>query len=198
MRRAIAPAVVAALACTAVPGCGSSKPAAPSTDAAKAAIPHARKPVKETKAPAGKPKGVRLICSAGGWIALPRDEVAATRHYEQRYAALGWLAIDVGYRPGGATGFSDVLRAYDKAHREHPRLPVCAVGESSGGHLALMLAIARPLSCVEPVDAPSDLTKGLPHRLAYGAGVLFGRRNLRRWSPALRARQIHGRVLVVH
>src|SRR6059058_1624042 len=93
-------------------------------------VPHASKSVKEVKRPASKPKGVILIFSGGAWLAPPPTEVSSTRHYEKRYAELGWLAVDVGYRPGGQQSFADVTRAYDKARREHPGLPICAVGES--------------------------------------------------------------------
>lgn len=138
-----------------------------------------------------------LIFSGGGWLLSPPAEVAATRHYERRYTALGWLAIDVGYRPGGEQGFADVKRAYDKARHDHPALPICAVGESSGAHLALMLATVRPLDCVEDVDGPVDLRKGLPRALEEEAHAVFGK-NLAKWSPLLLAKRIHGKLLIVH
>ena len=137
-----------------------------------------------------------LIFAGGGWLASPPDEVKQTQHYAKRYAELGWLSVDVGYRPGGEQGFADVKRAYDGAKRSHPGLPICAVGESAGGHLALMLAMARPLTCVEPVDAPTDLTKGLPKMLRMTADAVFAKK-LAKWSPALHARSIHGKVLIV-
>jgi acetyl esterase/lipase len=198
----VAAAIAAsALVALAVAGC-ASKEHAPSSAAKPARAPEARVPqasksVKAVKAPAGRPKGVMLIFSGGGWLASPPEEVAQTRHYAARYTALGWLTIDVGYRPGGEQGFTDVTRAYDKAKRDHPGLPICAVGESSGGHLALMLAIARPLTCVEPVDAPTDLVRGLPRNLEATAKAVFGK-SVANWSPALRAHEIHGRVLIVH
>ena len=180
----------------AVAGCGSAThPQLPKHP--EKLVPHGSKTVKEVKRPPSKPKGVMLIFSGGAWLAPPPTEVSSTRHYEQRYAQLGWLAIDVGYRPGGQQGFADVTRAYDTAKRDHPGLPICAVGESSGGHLALMLAMARPLDCVEPVDAPVDLTKGLPKSLLATAIAVFGK-DLAKWSPALHAKQIHGKVLIVH
>ena len=138
-----------------------------------------------------------LIFSGGAWLKPPPTEVAETRHYEDRYVKQGWVAINVGYRPGGEESFADVTRAYDKAKADHPGLPICAVGESSGGHLALMLAMARPLDCAEAVDAPVDLTQGMPKSLLATAIAIFGRQNLKRWSPALRAGDIHGRVMLV-
>jgi len=59
-----------------------------------------------------------------------------------------------------------------------------------------MLAIARPLSCVEPVDAPTDLTKGLPKMLALTANAVFDKR-LARWSPALRAGEIKAKKVLI-
>lgn len=190
------PSSAALIACALLAGCGSGseQPRIPSHPEKQVA--HGGKTVKEVKRPDTKAKGVMLIFSGGAWLAPPPDEVAATRHYEDRYSALGWVAVNVGYRPGGEQGFADATRAYDKARADHPGLPICAVGESSGGHLALMLAIERPLDCVEPVDAPVDLTKGLPRQLVMTARAVF-RRDLAKWSPALRAGEIRGAVLIV-
>jgi acetyl esterase/lipase len=152
--------------------------------------------VEASKAPAGAPKGVMLIFPGGAWLAAPEFLVASTRHYRERYAALGWLAVDVGYRPG-RRGFADVVRAYDSARRRQPGVPICAVGESSGGHLALMLATIRSLDCVEAVDAPTDLTRGLAPSVHKAAVLAFGTKGLARWSPALQADRIHGRVLIL-
>ena len=201
MRTAASTRAALAAACLALAAAGCGSASHPSTSTAlpkhpEKLVPHATKTVKEVKRPASKPKGVMLIFSGGAWLAPPPTEVSSTRHYEQRYAQLGWLAINVGYRPGGQQSFADVTRAYDKAKADHPGLPICAVGESSGGHLALMLAMARPLDCVEPVDAPVDLTKGLPKSLLATAKAVFGS-DLTKWSPALHAKQIHGKVLIV-
>src|SRR3954469_10995665 len=196
MTRSPALAAAASIA-IAIAGCGSQQPAKPALPKhPEKLVPHGRKAVKEIKRPTTDPKGVMLIFSGGAWLAPPPTEVSSTRHYQKRYAALGWLAIDVGYRPGGEESFADVTRAYDDAKRDHPGLSICAVGESSGGHLALMLAMARPLDCVEPVDAPVDLTKGLPEPLLATAAAVFGK-DLAKWSPALRAKDIHGKVLIV-
>lgn len=177
-----------------VTGCGGGQPALPKHP--EKLVPHHAKPVKKVARPSSEPKGVMLIFAQGGWLASPPAEVRTTRHYRERYTQLGWIAVDVGYRPGGQQGFTDVKRAYDKAKSEHPGLAICAVGESSGGHLALMLATVRPLDCVEPVDAPTDLTKGLPSALEKQARAVFGS-DLARWSPLLHAKQIHGKVLIV-
>src|SRR5439155_25826464 len=126
-----------AFALVAIAGCGGgSQPSKPEQH-----VPHASKSVKAVKAPASKPKGVMLIFSGGAWLASPPDEVAQTSHYAARYAKLGWLAVDVGYRPGAGQGFFDVTPPLDKAKLEHPGLPICAVGESAGGPLGLWLAI---------------------------------------------------------
>ena len=153
-------------------------------------------PVKEVTAPSGKPKGVMLIFPAGGWFPEPKAALRTTDHYEGRYRKLGWLAVNVGYRPGGEEGYDDVVAAYESARKDNPGVPVCAVGESSGGHLALMLAARRPLDCVESVGAPTDLTRlrGLTKRVAVRA---FGRGALAKWSPVRHAARIRGRVMIV-
>lgn len=132
----------------------------------------------------------------GGWFPL-EDAVRSTDHYVERYRKLGWEAVNVGYRPGGEEGYEDVLRAYEAAKRSNPDAPVCAVGESSGGHLALMLAARRPLACVEGVGAPTDLRslRGFAREVAVKA---FGRGGLAEWSPVLYAGDIRGRVMLVH
>lgn len=154
--------------------------------------------VKSVKRPDGKARGVMLVFSGGAWLAPPPTEVETTRHYEERYTKLGWIAVNVGYRPGGEESFADVTEAYDNAKADNPGLPICAVGESSGGHLALMLATERNLDCVEAVGAPADLTRGLPRVLQKTAATVFGRDDLERWSPLLRADEIEGDVLIVH
>jgi acetyl esterase/lipase len=179
--------VALALVAAVIAGCGGDDKSTPTTP----------KPVTKTKKPAAKPKGVMLIFSGGAWLASPKSELEQTQHYRERYSRLGWLAVDVGYRPGGEQSYSDVAHAYEKARLAHPGLPICAVGESAGGQLALVLAIARPLDCVEAVDAPVDLTHGLPPQLARVAKGVFGKR-LAKWSPALHAGAIKGKVLLVH
>jgi dienelactone hydrolase len=47
------------------------------------------------------------------------------------------------------TGFYDRLRA-----QVGPRTPICAVGTSAGGQLALMLATRRDLACMISEDGP--------------------------------------------
>src|SRR4051794_28018711 len=71
-------------------GCGGSQQQATVPKHPERQVPHAKKTVKEVKHPASKPKGVMLIFSGGAWLAPPPTEVSATRHYQQRYADLGW------------------------------------------------------------------------------------------------------------
>lgn len=174
-------------------GCGGDKPAAPAQTDPQATRPAA---IEKVVRPDERPRGVMLIFPAGGWFPQPREALRTVEHYAARYRRLGWTAVSVGYRPGGEEGYRDALDAYERARRDNPDLPICAVGESSGGHLALMLAVERPLACVEAVGAPADLPtlKGVVRRLAVRA---FGARRLERWSPA-RAGRIRGRVMLVH
>lgn len=190
-RSALAASLAAAVLAA---GCGEDRPAAPTQTGPQATDAPA---FEEVVRPDGRPRGVMLIFPAGGWFAQPREAVRTTEHYTRRYARLGWTAVNVGYRPGGEEGYRDALDAYERARRDNPGLPICAVGESSGGHLALMLAVERPLACVEAVGAPADLPtlKGVVRRLAVKA---FGARRLERWSPARAADRIRGRVMLVH
>ena len=148
-------------------------------------------------APAPKPgaRGVMLVFPGGGWYPQPAEALRKTDHYIERYRKLGWFAENIAYRPGGEAGFEDALHAYDTARRTYPGRPVCAVGESSGGHLALMLAARRPLACVEGVGAPTDLRalKGHARKIAIRA---FGD-DLAAWSPVLMRDRIEGRIMLV-
>ena len=137
-----------------------------------------------------------LVFPGGGWFPL-KDAIRTTDHYVERYRKLGWEAVNVAYRPGGEQGYADAERAFAAARAASPGKPVCAVGESSGGHLALMLAARRPLACVEAVGAPTDLRslRGFARRVAVEA---FGRDGLAEWSPAQHADRIRARVMLVH
>src|SRR6476469_5074653 len=94
-----------ALACAAIAaiaGCGGGSTS--STTIPKhpeRQVPHGSKTVKTVKRPTSKARGVMLIFSGGAWLAPPPTEVASTRHYQERYTKLGWVAVDVGYRPAG-------------------------------------------------------------------------------------------------
>jgi dipeptidyl aminopeptidase/acylaminoacyl peptidase len=81
-----------------------------------------------------------------------------------------------------------------------PRVPICAAGQSAGGHLALMLAAARPsLDCViaqaAPTDFPmlADSSRSGAAAAAQVAHVMLGGDPVA-WSPVHWASRIRARV----
>jgi dipeptidyl aminopeptidase/acylaminoacyl peptidase len=112
------------------------------------------------------------------------------------FAGWGWAAAVVDYR-AFADSPGDVVRAYDAARERYPSLPICAYGESAGGHLALMLAVRRPLSCVIDAAGPVDLPRlgGTPQADWVRAKALAAFGDLRDASPTDHAAAIHAPVL---
>ena len=154
----------------------------------------------EIQRPAGEPRGIVLVIHGGGWQANGADAMASVRGESQRFARRGWLTYSIDHRPLHRA-FRDVRRAYDRLRRRHPRIRICVHGQSSGGHLALMLAQRRPsVDCVIAVGAPTDLA----HWPREARGVhdavrrLRPRVSLRRWSPVRQAWRIRQPVLLIH
>lgn len=158
--------------------------------------------------PRAEPRGLVWILCCGGWQS-PREFGVDLRRRADR-AALGasewrrrgYVVATYGYR-GGRRSFGDALAAYDHLRARFPGLPVCALGASAGGHVALLTATRRPdLRCVVAQGAPSDLAS-LPAR-ATGfytdepprrvARRLFGASRLRELSPVVHAARIEASV----
>jgi hypothetical protein len=112
------------------------------------------------------------------------------------FAGWGWAAAVVDYR-AFADAPGDVVRAYDPARERYPTLPICAYTESAGGHLALMLAVRRPLSCVIDAAGPVDLPRlaGTPQADWVRAKALAAFGDLRDASPTDHAGAIRAPVL---
>ena len=97
-----------------------------------------------------------------------------------------------------------MVDVYNAARQRYPDLPICAVGISAGGNLALNLATREPdLDCVVALSAPTDLTtvarqdpKG---EEAYKAAVAaFGKDALVKFSPVRHADAIPDESLPVY
>ena len=149
--------------------------------------------------PTPDPRGVVILLHGGGWQPNPvgyRTQVQYGRAIETG----GVATVAVGYGPG-ATGFRQIEHVYSQARRCFPDAPICAVGDSAGGNLALMLATRESdLSCVIARAAPTDLTSLAAqgghegHQIALD---VFGARGLARFSPVRRASAIRARVLMI-
>jgi dipeptidyl aminopeptidase/acylaminoacyl peptidase len=145
------------------------------------------------------PKGVVLLLHGGGWQRDPaayEAEVQIAPLYEQ----LGYATATIGYNDG-AKGLQDVIDLYAKADKRYPDTPICAIGASAGGTLALLLASEEPdLACAIDLAGPTDLTAlsdqggEVASRLAVEA---FGEDNLEEFSPVAHADSIKAPVMMV-
>jgi acetyl esterase/lipase len=153
-----------------------------------------------TLSPAGTARGVVIGIHGGAWYGVGRELSLTVRDDLERWRGLGWEGVIVDYPKGGAA-VASVLRSYDKVRSRHPGLPVCLYGESAGGHLALLVAAARPdVACVETAGAPTDLEAIDP---SLGPLAAHADRNARMAFPDLRAaspafKEIRARLLVTH
>jgi acetyl esterase/lipase len=106
----------------------------------------------------GLARGLVMIIHGGGWYETGTEHVVAERIGANYLRSRGWDTLNLTHR-GCGQSLDDVLRFYDIARdRLGPETPVCATGQSTGAHLALMLAALRPeLACVLSEAAPIDL-----------------------------------------
>jgi dipeptidyl aminopeptidase/acylaminoacyl peptidase len=146
-----------------------------------------------------KPTGVVLLIHGGGWQPDPAaydQEVEIATLYQR----MGYATGVIGYR-AGAQGLHDIVDFYAKAAKRYPHTPICAVGASAGGNLALLLAAREPdISCVIDLAGPTDLTTlerqggDDAHQLAVTA---FGADRLSEFSPVNDASRIKAKVLMI-
>lgn len=148
--------------------------------------------------PANRPRAAVLILHGGGWAASTDATVRAANQGTDGYRSGGFATYAVRMRAGRAA-IDSATAAYDALRRRYgSRTPICAIGASTGGHVALMLAIARPnLACVVANAAPTDLPRWAREVPAAQGQIdgYFGREQ-RRYSPALRPRDVRARVLL--
>jgi acetyl esterase/lipase len=143
-----------------------------------------------------------ILIHGGGWKGLNRKALEATVATAVIFRSLGIETMTVDYRRG-AQGVADVERFYQDARKRFgPNLPVCALGASAGGHIALMLAIRFPtLACAIDMAGPTDLatlgSQGSPigYQIAKQA---FGVSAFIRFSPALHDGTIKAKVMLVY
>jgi acetyl esterase/lipase len=153
-----------------------------------------------TLEPDGPARGIVIGIHGGAWFGVGRELSLTVREDLERWRRLGWRGVIVDYPQGGAA-VASVLRAYDRVRARHPGLPVCLYGESAGGHLALLVAAARPdVACVETAGAPTDLAAIDPSR---GPRAAHAARNARLAFPDLAAASparmaIRAPLLVTH
>jgi dipeptidyl aminopeptidase/acylaminoacyl peptidase len=145
--------------------------------------------------PQGPPKGFVLVIHGGGWV------LTGPTTLQSESPTVGWLighewgVYNVDYRPGWLS-VVDVVAAYDYLRRLDPTAPMCALGQSAGGQLAILLAASRrSLRCVIseagvtdlPLIPASDPLHALMEHVFQG--------ELWEFSPVRLASYIHGTLL---
>jgi acetyl esterase/lipase len=147
-----------------------------------------------------KPKGLLILVHGGGWQANSR-QVAAATPIANFYRSQGYATMNVDYRTGAAS-IEDLDRFYREGRRRVGRhVPICALGGSAGGNLALTLAARHPdLACVISKAGPTDLPAlKQTDRDSYNLAVQrLGAGRLVEFSPARNARHIHAALLLIY
>ncbi|MDX6680891.1 MAG: hypothetical protein QOG94_930 [Solirubrobacteraceae bacterium] len=195
--------------CTAIPvgSNGSALPASvTSTYPAFADAPGYYEVGSPTGAYAGQaPRGVALIIHGGAWLVSGALGVQSMRPDADRWRARGWETVSFTYRACGQSVL-DALWFHDRARTWFGvDARICAVGTSSGGHLALMIgAYRRDLYCAVSQAGATDL-RTVQSEVAYDAATglydqtnsgrqvrnlaaaAFGEENLPVYSPTAQA-----------
>ncbi|MFL5829855.1 MAG: alpha/beta hydrolase family protein [Solirubrobacteraceae bacterium] len=206
-------AIVAAALTLGLDACGGSGGAPASSTASSASGPSV--PSGTTELGAGvkvvwgrpgndqSPKAVVMLIHGGSWKGIDPAAFKSTLAIATIFQNLGFETATVEYRRG-AQGINDVQRLYRQVrHRVGAHTPICAVGTSAGGHIALMLAVRNPdLACVIDLAGPTNLpalrtdpggTTG--YQIALSA---FGNGALTELSPALHAGSIRAKLMLIY
>lgn len=149
-----------------------------------------------------RPRALLLMIHGGGWQGESSAAVKAQAAIAVAYQRLGYETLTFDYR-AGRQSIRDADAFYRYARqRVGPNMPICALGPSAGGHISLMLAVHNPdLACVIDFAGPTNLVSlahqrggGVAYRLAVQA---FGASHLPSYSPALQAKSIRAKVMLV-
>lgn len=199
-------AVLVMIAVSAVTACGDDDDGGRPEPAEDQAAEVEPKPIAQWREPSGefegqKPRAAMILIHGGGWSGTDRDQFQATLAQGPLYETLGYGTMTVDYR-GGADGLADLERFYDETRaRVGPGVPICAIGSSAGGHMALMLATREPdLACAVDLAGPTNLA-ALAEQSGGAetyeiASEAFGAENLERFSPTLLASKIRALLFV--
>ena len=148
-------------------------------------------------------KGIVLVISGGGWRSYngaEADQIMTL--FLGDFTARGYRTFNLAFRQGRV--LEDTYAAVEHLKKRFPTRPLCVFGGSSGGHLALMAAIARPelVDCVIDIGGPIDFIRPEPDRPFWSsirdrAAEIFGAENLRKVSPIFHAQKIDAATLVI-
>jgi acetyl esterase/lipase len=91
-----------------------------------------------------KPRGYVLVLHPGAWAGDDAMCVRKMRREANLFPQCGYARLNTTYS-GGRRSPDSVTREYDALrNRVGPSMPICAMGSSAGGHLALVLTHRRP------------------------------------------------------
>jgi acetyl esterase/lipase len=152
---------------------------------------------------AGRPVGAIILIHGGGFVETGPATMASLVPLAQRFNAAGWETFNIDYHPL-ARSRRDVVSAYDTVRaRVGPSVPICAMGASAGGALALLLAVERPsLACVMSWAGPTDLAPLMtPRNPVFGdlqrlAASIHQR--LAAWSPVKLAARLRSPTFLLY
>lgn len=181
-----------------VVGCGSSS----HTTRTASSEPHL--PAVWGVPPHGiRPRALLLSIHGGGWKGLDSASYEFQLEIAPLFQRLGYDTLTFNYR-GGADSIADAEMFYRLARkRVGPNFPVCALGESAGGHIALMLAERnQDLACVLDLAGPTNLpslAREPGGAYAYALSLqAFGKNQLAVYSPSLHSGSIRAKVMLVY
>ena len=133
-------------------------------------------------------KGIVLSMHGGGWIG-DRDPSLIRRKmrpFVRPALSADWAVVHVPYPTGAANALAEIHRTYSKIRNRHGNsLPVCLLGNSAGGHLALtyagITAKRGDLPAPDCVIASSPPTNILAFRRQVALKTAARRHNLERF-----------------
>ncbi len=116
----------------------------------------------------GKPRPAVVVIHGGGWLEGDKSSFASRKYGVpgniEEFADLGFVAVTINYRLSGEAPYPAALddcrcavrwlRAHAKEYNVDPE-HIGAYGNSAGGHLALLLAVAKE----EPLNADAPYAK---------------------------------------
>jgi dienelactone hydrolase len=144
-----------------------------------------------------------ILIHGGGWNQTGRNLLPPMTVIARHFNTSGWETFNADYRPEAAS-LPDIEVVYDYVRRKlGPGKPICALGSSAGGNLALLLAARRPrLACVMSYAGPTDLIAlDKPGVVVYPLVQALSNSiggDLAAWSPLKLASRIHAKALLAY
>jgi hypothetical protein len=155
-------------------------------------------------------RGTVVLVHGGGWAGPDRPRQWKIDWWPGAvFRAAGWSTVAIDYA-AGKDGLGSVTAEITAALARARRRPVCAYGESAGGHLALLAAASLPrLRCVMTLGAPTDFDRWRDDAVREGRAFslttysetvvpVFGAGHVDdAWQPVAQGQRIRARVLLV-